>query len=483
MTIYIRKISRSPIEGRLPLGSSSTISLGLLLPIGGWLADAFFGRYRVVRCGMWIMWFGSMLNGLSLLVGKVIETYGTCCDPWMSLVSKVMMGVGLGAFQANIVQFGLDQLTDASSTEIQSVIAWYTMTGFFSAVTVYFSSFCVQEYVAVIVVSALLSMAICSDFLVGHWLTKEQIINDPLPLILKVVYYTIKGKIRNRNTYYPKEQGYLSTFNIAKKIYNGPFTSEQVEDVKAFFRVLIVIVIFVTFSSGSLTVSNVSERMAHHLRNWPNGNTISSCYHGISIFYSTYLYPALVLIICLAVIRPLFHRCIPNVKITLKFLISLLFLLVAVLVLLGIQSNSYISYFKKNVTCIFENDPPHLDMHFDAHWIILPNTLNGLSMLLFILSGIEFICAQAPFNMKGLVIGIGCALFGLCALIHSSLSEVFTSTPRLWKKAPLTCGIWFFMMEGVIVLVGFILAVVMVKLYKKRERTSSFSRSDWEPTY
>ena len=69
--------------------------MGLLLPPGGWLADAFFVRYRVIRYGMWTMWFGVMLNGCSLVIGKVIEDYGTNVDPWVSLISKVIMGIGL----------------------------------------------------------------------------------------------------------------------------------------------------------------------------------------------------------------------------------------------------------------------------------------------------------------------------------------------------------------------------------------------------
>jgi hypothetical protein len=36
-----------------------------------------------------------------------------------------LMSIGLGAFQSNIVQFGLDQLQDASTTEIKSFIVWY----------------------------------------------------------------------------------------------------------------------------------------------------------------------------------------------------------------------------------------------------------------------------------------------------------------------------------------------------------------------
>ena len=479
----MRKISRSPIKEKLSFNSGATISMGLLLPLGGWLADAFFGRYRVIRYAMWTMWFGAMLNGCSLVIGKVIDTYGIHGDPWMSLFSKIIMGIGLGTFQANIVQFGIDQMIDAPSVEITSVIVWYTMTLFTSGITMYFSSFCAHEYVAILVIAVFLSLAIGSDFLIGHWLTKEQLaVTNPLPLILKVVHYTIKSKLKNKNSNCLEQQGVLSTFNIAKRVYSGPFTSEQVEDVKTFFRVLVVIMIFTIFSSGSSTVNDVSQQMAVHLRNWPTNDTVKGCYHRLSIDYSTFTFSAVAVLIYLIAIHPVFHSCIPRVSTTVKLLFSVFIFFTAVLVLLGIESTSYFLERGNHTAfkCVFQTDSTHPEIHIDVHWVIVSSILNGLSIFLFILSGIEFICAQAPFNMKGLVFGIACALFGLGALIHASISEAFTGKHAVWEKAPLTCGMWYFMMEGVIALIGFIVVVVIVKFYKRRARISMFSQTDWQ---
>ena len=483
----VRNISRSPFKEKLPLSPDATISMGLLLPLGGWLADAFFGRYRVIRCGIWTMWFGAMLNGLSLVIGKVVETYGTHGDPWVCLFSKVILGIGLGAFQANIVQFGIDQLIDASSIEIKSVIAWYTMTIFTSGVIMYYSSYCAPEYVAILIIAVFLTLAIGSDFLVSHWLMKEQIIENPFPLILKVVYYTMKSKFKRLNTNYLEQKGFLSRFNIAKKVYNGPFTSEQVEDVKTFFRVLIVVMIFTIFSSGSTSINNISHQMAMHLRNWPNDDTTGGCYHDMSIYYATFTYSALIVLIYLVMIQPLFHSCIPRISITIKFVLSIFIFILAVLALLGIETSSYLfekglNQTIKSYKCDFQTDSSHPESQIDVHWVILPNTLNGISMFLFILSGIEFICAQAPFNMKGLILGITYALFGLGALIHSSISEAFTSKSAAhgWENTPLTCGTWYLMVEGVVVLIGFIVVVVVIKMYKRRVRIGLLSQADWQ---
>ena len=48
------------------------ITVGVTLPIAGWLADVYLGRYRVIRWSMWIMWIGTMLNTCSKLSGSTI---------------------------------------------------------------------------------------------------------------------------------------------------------------------------------------------------------------------------------------------------------------------------------------------------------------------------------------------------------------------------------------------------------------------------
>ena len=476
----MNKISRDPTYHKINPGEK--IAIVLLLPVGGWLADAFFGRYRVICFGLWTMWFGAMLNGFSLVIGKVIETYGSYGDPWVSLFSKVIMGAGLGAYLANIVQFGVDQLIDASSTEIISFIEWYTITTFISGVMVYFSSYCSPEYVGLLVISVYLSLALVSAFFVSQWLTKEQVVSNPFPLILKVVRYTIKTKYQQgRKMNRVIQHGVISSLNTAKTVYNGPFTDEQVENVKTFFRVVVVAMVFSTVSSGAPTVIAVTYQMAQNFHTWPGDASVKKCYEGLNIYYSTFSFVALVVLFYQLVLRPLLHNCIPNVSITGKFLVSVMFFFVGVMALLGIETASYLHQLGMNQTS-FKCDFQHgLYTDISVYWVMLPSVLNGLSVYVFVLSGIEFVCAQAPFNMKGVVLGIACALFGFGTLSHAAISQPFlSSTTHVWKKAPLTCGIWYFMMEGVIVLVGFILVVVIVKTYKRRTRIAISSQNDWQ---
>ena len=50
---------------------------------------------------------------------------------YCQLIFLFSLGIGYGMFQANIIQFGIDQLTDASTTEI---VSFDTGTGLMQAV-------------------------------------------------------------------------------------------------------------------------------------------------------------------------------------------------------------------------------------------------------------------------------------------------------------------------------------------------------------
>ena len=247
------------------LSGGELIGMALVLPIGGWLADAYFGRYRVIRCGMWIMWFGAMLNGCSLVIGMMVEQYSSSVDPWIAFASKVIMGIGLGAFQANIIQFGIDQLLDAPSTEITAFIMWNTLLMLLSGNVLYFSSDCNGTYVSVLVIAAFLTLIVCSNFLFSKWLNKEQRIDNPLSQIVKVVYFTIQKKHRIKLAVGLNNGGVLSCLNVAKRVYNGPFTDEQVEDVKTFFRMMVVALIFTISCGGIPTIIVFIQKLEKHL--------------------------------------------------------------------------------------------------------------------------------------------------------------------------------------------------------------------------
>ena len=113
---------------KIPGGASvGTVALGFTLPFAGWLADIRFGRYKVIRWSMWIMWIASILATTNSVMEQIIPGHHNTFMV-ISYIISFVLAFGFGGYQANIIQFGLDQLQDASTTEITAFIRWYVWT-------------------------------------------------------------------------------------------------------------------------------------------------------------------------------------------------------------------------------------------------------------------------------------------------------------------------------------------------------------------
>ena len=100
---------------------------GITLPIAGWLADTYVKRYKLVCYSILIMWIATLTDSMSSVTAQLVNTY-SYVNVKVELVLLVSMAISMAGFQANVIQFGIDQLHDASSTEITSFIIWYIWT-------------------------------------------------------------------------------------------------------------------------------------------------------------------------------------------------------------------------------------------------------------------------------------------------------------------------------------------------------------------
>ena len=64
--------------------------------------------------------------------------------------------------------------------------------------------------------------------------------------------------------------------------------------------------------------------------------------------------------------------------------------------------------------------------------LLIPNALQGLSILLVFITALEFICAQAPLRLKGLLIGVWYAFLAVNYLFVEA-PELFTIESTTWK--------------------------------------------------
>ena len=212
------------------------ITWGLTIPLLGWLADVHIGRHNLIQWSIWIMWIGSMLAAAS----SVIASFVTTDINILTTVLLTVAAAGFGGHQANVIQYGLDQLQDASTDETTSFIIWYVWTSASAGVLDHYTYICIYDQYRIlskVAVCFFLTIAIIMTFYTKNILIIEPVTQNPFKLVYNVLKYAIKNKHpRCRSAFTYCEDELPSRIDFGKSKYGGPFTTEQVEDVKTFFR-------------------------------------------------------------------------------------------------------------------------------------------------------------------------------------------------------------------------------------------------------
>ena len=91
------------------------------------------------------MWAALMLATVSSVLTRTVDSYTSEMHRCVSGVLWTIIAIGFGGFQANVIQFGMDQLHDSSSDEITSFIVWYVWTYSSSGLVVYFVFECLPN--------------------------------------------------------------------------------------------------------------------------------------------------------------------------------------------------------------------------------------------------------------------------------------------------------------------------------------------------
>ena len=427
--------SGSANSPRAQLQPTGIILIGssLLYPIGGWLADSFLGRHKTVRYSTWTMWLAIIaITVYQILIQSSVIKVSNDSNVIIFALLYVILCIGLGGFQANVIQLGIDQLTEASSTEITSFITAYVLMLFTSGIAFQFINICnpaigtegyslfIMLYIAVCV-----TLAVSLDFICESCLVKERVpvTTNAVTLIARVVKYAFVNRHRDAGIV-----GHTHALDIAKHSLGGSFEDEHVEYVKTFLRMLVIIAIGTVIGSQIIVFAYAQSELQLRFRDW----TSNSCFAQISIGYSDYVVGTTAVLGYEIVIYPLFNRCIPNISTLGLGLISVVFSLLRVLAFLGIEigafleqpnHNNNITTIAETKSCLYSSGSPQIQ--FSSLWVLILGSTEGLYSLLLILSGYQFMWAQAPSSMKGLVIGMMYAFLGLNAMLQSAISAPF----------------------------------------------------------
>ncbi len=88
-------------------------------------------------------------------------------------------------------------------------------------------------------------------------------------------------------------------------------------------------------------------------------------------------------------------------------------------------------------------------------------------------TGFEFTCAQTPYNMRGLLIGIFFSVQGMFSLLSVLMQYLFMTSQYTFPT--LTCSGWYYLVLLCFSVFGFLFFVLVACKYKRRRRDEVFN--------
>ena len=470
MNLLYYLLTQTPLEG------PHFIALLFTLPIAGWLADVYLGRYKVIQWSMWIMWAGSVLATLSSVVAQSVDTYAGI-DKKVIAALLVVQSIGFAGYHTTIFQFGIDQFPDASTNAIKSFISWFIWTYFTGGIVGHYIYECIShEYhvVAQCFISGCLTIILVLSLLLNGILIKEPVVQNPYKLAYKVIKYALKNKHpQHRSAFTYCEDELPSRFDFGKSKYGGPFTTEQVEDVKTFLRLLAVLIFCSILPGEAFIVYKYTNKLVHLISR--HTNTISECFIA-AITTDLVFYCGIILVpLHEFVIYPLMHRYFHWVNSYCKFLLGVVLQIVRIvsLMLIGFETRYlHVKYYGNNLTmqCMLWEKDGAFSSTLNSKLMAIPNILNSMSFLLLGIGASEFICAQTPYSMRGLIFGCASGSAAIFFLVGYGISESFTRHLINWGTGIISCGFWYLLMILLLMVMYTAILLILIKHYKKRKR-------------
>ena len=361
-----------------------------------------------------------------------------------------------GGYFATAIPLGIDQINGGSNANISAFLQWYywancsgvAISAIIASVFYKYTSFLTSEarMILSLVPVLLLSVGLILDFCFHHKLVKEPVTVNPVSHIFKVLKYAAKHKYpvqRSAFTYCENEQP--TRLDYGKSKYGGPFTTEQVEDVKTFWRILLVILVISMLSipltaPGSITLTNFQA---------PFCNAIQ---------------PRSIIMYCIPLYELLIYPCLRNRSPSILKSVGIGAAAVILTSLYGVIAEIMRQVVTHgSIECMLTHTVPN------ENEIIPINILVGLTYIILFKSTIEFICAQAPYNMNGMLVGMSLTI--ICLFVTLGVLLPFTWSSKWFDILDTsTCGIWFYLTTLVLAVVSSALLGLVIRWYKARER-------------
>ena len=504
-------------------------------PLSGFIADVCCGRFKTAIISLTLMLLSFLFLGFAciLLFCGIISNAGFETHLFHVLKPQfeesvaviillsfalALFIIGLCGFQANYIQLGLDQLFEAPNEHL-GLFIHYAMWAFSFSTMFDVPLLNLLDCVSLRKISGLSLLIILPGILLSllsilytitcwkrhKWFFVEPGHNNPYKTVYKVLNFAVKHKHPLRRSAFTYADDYMpSRLDFAKERYGGPFTTEQVENVKTLLRILIFLV-----AIGPVFVLQLpSSRYIFPLFSFHAGAAESSHYAikncsalkvgtyivetgGLTALFTNILFPFYIWIMF-----SLLRHKMPKIFTRLGIGVILCLLGVVSMLIIDIVGHSLAGNGTKETNdtvtqCMFQISKYNYTLEYkplNMHWsaLITPSIFLGPGPLLITTTTLEFISAQSPQSMKGLLVGVFFAiqgifqLIGITAILPISLTQPWPlDLPSVFSCCSIYLG--FILLMG---LLGFALLTSAAKKYKYRERDDIlFHQRDIEEVY
>ena len=476
------------------LGILGCFTLGqmLLYPLGGLLADLWFGRYKIIISSGIMITFGFVFVFITAtLFTKHPEgqdgKWDKIVNIFFGVVGMLLLLLGFSGFQSNAVQFGLDQFMEAPSEDLSVFLHWFVWTKNLGEMFTHVAAsalLCNKNLINSLKFLPLI-FAVMSGVLLlltlhkRKWFHCEPRTRNPYGLIYKVLQFVVKHKVPlQRSAFTFSDDIIPNRMDYAKTRFGGPFTTEVVEDVKTFLRIILMLC-FITPSAFYSIIRNIIFVLygLHMGEHTPiNSNKCTANWLVLQSGNLTYMVTVTVIPLYIFLIHPHSLKWVPRILHRLCVSVLILTVSVCVMSVLYTTALSRAASHHIETTCIFlaeyRNKEFSETLHFPVLYLIIPNILSGIAYPFMNITILEFISAQCPHSMKGLMLGMFYAIRGVFILFGTIL--IFPFTTMVFEKdrsySLFKCGFFYFFLNAVLSVVFLAVVLRATLWYKFRER-------------
>ena len=466
----------------------------IFYPINGFLADVYCGRYNTIAISLFLVLCSSVIALVPVVFYFFLHYSSSEIVVYTFAGFALLIAtIGIAGYGANFIQFGLDQLLEAPNQQQALFVHWANWCyDLLSVVVVGFAAYiqCSKPTldtstlsIMIVVASVIFILGFLCVFLLYICCHKRRLYyaepkqHNPYKVVVKILNFAIKNKQHGAFTYCDDERP--SRLDFAKERFGGPFSTEQVEDVKTLLRIVVLLLTVGPIFVMELLPSNAILRyyIGLHivLAEWKQ-----QCTWEWVVLYSgllRYCVSTIFLPIYIWIVFSLLYNKVPKMLSRLRLGIFLYFL--GTICLLVIELAGHGVQDRNHTKCLFNattsNDNSSLVFPLlGVHWSVLVpfDLLIGIGPTLVTVTMLEFISAQSPRSMKGFLFGLFFAIRGIFQLITSIMLTPFASM-KVWNSmlpTNVSCLSGYLLLICIVSLLGIALFLIVARKYKYRER-------------